>query len=64
MTTTMEKLNTNIEKTQKERKNKNDRNWRRREPAPIWTSGVKANLFLIAPPPPPLVYIVEKALDL
>jgi hypothetical protein len=54
----------NIEKTQKERKNKNDRNWRRREPAPIWTSGVKANLFLIAPPPPPLVYIVEKALDL
>jgi hypothetical protein len=34
------------------RKNENDRNRRRRKPAPIWTRGAKANLFLVAPPPP------------
>jgi hypothetical protein len=34
------------------RKNENDQNRRRRKPAPIWTRGAEANLFLIAPPPP------------
>jgi hypothetical protein len=46
-----------------QKKQKNDRNRRRSEHPPIWTSGAEANLFLFAPPPP-LVYTVEKSLDL